>query len=180
MQNNQDGELVVDTTDQSAYPSCATSSENSGGGVKIASEESEEHAHLSDVAGEGDAGEFVGVSADAVEITVLVAYSSSARSAQGGTAAIQAVAQNAIDAANNAYVNSDIGIQLRLVGTVEYNYNNADFGTSLSHLRGTSDGNMDGIHGAAQSVQRGYGLADQQQQPVLRDGVHTAFDQLIL
>ena len=148
LQHNQDGDLVVDTTNQQAYPTCA---EAPAPEMQAATHEENEHNHFADAAAadeivDADLDGGAEVGADAIEITVLVAYTKNARSAQGGTAAIQAVAQNAVDAANTAYSNSQIGIRLRLVGTVEYNYSNSNFGTALSHLRGTSDGNMDGIH----------------------------------
>lgn len=69
----------------------------------------------------------------AARIDVMVLYTSTARSAAGGTAAIKAVAQAAVDAANTAYANSQITQRLRLVHTQEVTYNEAS-GDYYNHL----------------------------------------------
>lgn len=58
-------------------------------------------------------------------IDVMVLYTPAARTGAGGTSAIKAVAQAAVDAANTAYANSQITQRLRLVHTQEMPYDEA-------------------------------------------------------
>ena len=62
---------------------------------------------------------------DSVFIDLLSAYTPQARAAAGGTAQIGAVIQAAVDASNQAFVNSNIGIRYRLVRAVEVAYNDS-------------------------------------------------------
>ncbi len=65
-------------------------------------------------------------------VDVLVAYTDVARAAAGGTAAIEAEAILAIEAANTAYANSAVDMRARLVGMMETSYNEA--GSFSDHL----------------------------------------------
>lgn len=87
---------------------------------------------------------------DPGQIDVLVVYTTKAKDAQGGTNNMLALINNAVALANQAYTNSGIATQLRLVGTLETTYNegttNTDFYDSLNRLTNTSDGFMDNVH----------------------------------
>ena len=64
-----------------------------------------------------------------------------------------ACVENAVQAANQAYQNSQIGIALSLVGLREIQYaETGDISTSAYDLKGTSDGKMDGVHAIRDSV----------------------------
>ena len=78
---------------------------------------------------------------------VLVVYTTLARDQAGGTNAIHALCQLAIDENNRIYANSGIDARMRLVyrGWVDYDEN----GTNQEHLdrlEASNDGNMDGVH----------------------------------
>ena len=81
-------------------------------------------------------------------IDVLVAYTGAAETAAGGPAAVQALAQRAVDEANVAYANSGIATRLRLVwrGRTEYDESADDLLTHLVRLTTPGDGFMDEIH----------------------------------
>jgi hypothetical protein len=90
--------------DQGLFPPC--------GGEITPEEHAGAHA-ASDTAG-------AAIAADSEnQIDVLVLYTPQARTAAGGTAAIQAIAQSAVDASNTAYANSGITTRLRMVHTGE-------------------------------------------------------------
>ncbi|MFU8828165.1 MAG: M12 family metallo-peptidase [Phycisphaerales bacterium] len=73
---------------------------------------------------------------DGSVIDVLVVYTPSARSAAGGTSAIQALAFASIDSTNQAYINSNIQTSVRLAHLAEVNYSESgSFGTDLNNLR---------------------------------------------
>lgn len=73
------------------------------------------------------------ISADpADQIDVMIAYTPQARNAAGGTAAIQATAQSAVDMANTAFTDSDMDARFHLVATVLANRN--DSGDMVSDL----------------------------------------------
>ena len=79
---------------------------------------------------------------------VMIFYTSLARDAAGGTSAIKALCQLAIDENNRIYANSGVSARMRLVyrGWISYD----EDGTNQEHLdRLTSpdDGVMDGVHG---------------------------------
>jgi hypothetical protein len=81
-------------------------------------------------------------------VDVLVVYTPDARSQEGGTAAIEALSILAVDETNQAYANSAIGAQLRLVHTAEVSYvESGSISTDLSRLRSRTDGYMDEVHG---------------------------------
>jgi hypothetical protein len=81
------------------------------------------------------------------QIDVLVAYTPRTETAVGGPAAVQALAQRAVDESNRAYVRSGIATRLRLVwrGRVEYDESLDDFQTHLSRLRTPDDGFLDDV-----------------------------------
>jgi hypothetical protein len=66
---------------------------------------------------------------------VLVLYTSAARDAAGGDAAIRATIQSAVDVANTAYANSRLKTRLRLVAALEAGYvEGAETATPLNWL----------------------------------------------
>lgn len=80
-------------------------------------------------------------------VDLLVVYTSTARAKQGGQAAMNALIAMGVDLANQAYSNSRIAMQLRLVRAAEVAYaETGDISTDLSRLRGTTDGFMDQVH----------------------------------
>lgn len=73
---------------------------------------------------------------DGTVIDVLVVYTPAARNAAGGTASIQALAVSAIEATNQAYLNSGVQTSVRLAHLAEVDYSESgSFGTDLSNLR---------------------------------------------
>ena len=83
----------------------------------------------------------------ASKIDVMVLYTDDARSAAGGTGAIESEILLAVEETNTAYINSNITQRLNLVYMAEVNYaetSNPD--TDLAKLQGASDGILDNIH----------------------------------
>lgn len=58
----------------------------------------------------------------AVPVDILVVYTAAARTAAGGAAAMASQIQLAVDAANQAFTNSNVNVQLRLVHAAEVAY----------------------------------------------------------
>jgi hypothetical protein len=81
-------------------------------------------------------------------ITAMVVYTGDARSAAGGTTAMQNLINQAVNESNVGYGNSGINITLSLVFTAEVTYSESGFNwfTCLDRLVGTSDGYMDNVH----------------------------------
>ena len=80
-------------------------------------------------------------------VDLLVVYTATARAKQGGTAAMNALIAMGVDLANQAYSNSKISMQLRLVRAAEVAYTETgNISTDLSRLRSTNDGFMDSVH----------------------------------
>ena len=80
-------------------------------------------------------------------VDLLVVYTSTARAKQGGQAAMNALIALGVDLANQAYRNSQIAMQLRLVRAAEVAYTETgNINTDLVRLRSTSDGFMDQVH----------------------------------
>jgi peptidyl-Asp metalloendopeptidase len=80
-------------------------------------------------------------------VDLLVVYTSTARSKQGGQAAMNALIAMGVDLANQAYKNSQIAMQLRLVRAAEVTYvETGNISTDLSRLQRTSDGFLDQVH----------------------------------
>lgn len=77
----------------------------------------------------------------------MIVYSNLARQAAGGTTAIRALCQLAIEETNEAYDNSGIAARARLVYRGEVTYDEVGtYDDHLDRLTSTSDGVMDGIH----------------------------------
>jgi peptidyl-Asp metalloendopeptidase len=80
-------------------------------------------------------------------VDLLVVYTSTARTKQGGQAAMNALIAMGVDLANQAYRNSQIAMQLRLVRAAEVVYTETgNINTDLVRLRSKSDGFMDQVH----------------------------------
>lgn len=80
-------------------------------------------------------------------IDLLVVYTSTAKTQEGGQTAMEALITLAVDSANQAYGNSQIAMQIRLVHTAEVAYvESGAMDTDLTRLRSTTDGIMDQVH----------------------------------
>lgn len=88
-----------------------------------------------------------GTTGETTIIDLLVAYTPQTLSRYGSQSGAEASIALAVEEANQAYLNSQAPVQLRLVGTVPVNYNDSGNPTTdLSYLTRTTDGNMDEIH----------------------------------
>ena len=80
-------------------------------------------------------------------VDLLVIYTSAAKAKEGGQAAMEALITLGVDSANQAYSNSQIAMQLRLVRMAEVAYTESgNMNTDLTRLRNTADGIMDQVH----------------------------------
>lgn len=79
-------------------------------------------------------------------IDVMVVYTSGARAAAGGTAAMEALITLAFTESNSAYQQSLVTPRLRLVYKAEVNYVETTFATDLNRLTNPSDGYLDEVH----------------------------------
>jgi hypothetical protein len=80
-------------------------------------------------------------------IDLLVVYTSTAKTQEGGQAAMEALITLGVDSANQAYSNSQIAMQLRLIHTAEVAYaESGAIDTDLTRLRSNTDGIMDQVH----------------------------------
>ncbi len=89
------------------------------------------------------------VTADgSTQIDVLVAWTPAARTAAGGTNAIQSLILSAVANANLTYANSLEHVQLRLVysGELPFTETPTNMVGDLSLLRGNGDGSLDAVH----------------------------------
>jgi hypothetical protein len=89
-----------------------------------------------------------GSSADAAGYVhdLLVVYTPASRT-KHSQAALESMVISAVEAANQAYINSGVNVTLNLVGLQEVSYTETgDTGVSVADLRGTSDGKMDEVH----------------------------------
>lgn len=73
-------------------------------------------------------------------VNVLVPYTAAAKTAVGGKSKITSLAQSAINAANQAYQNSNINITLNLVGTLEVSYSESTYANALNDMSGCKNG----------------------------------------
>ena len=81
-------------------------------------------------------------------IDVMVVYTTAAKNANGGQAGIDSLIALAVTLANQAFTNSLINTQFRLVRTGEVTYSESgNYNTDLSRLRNTTDGFMDEVPG---------------------------------
>jgi hypothetical protein len=77
---------------------------------------------------------------------LLVVYTPASRK-RYGQATLESMIQNAVQAANQAYRNSDVAITLELVGLQEMAYEESgDMKSSLQHLQDRDDGQLDRVH----------------------------------
>jgi hypothetical protein len=84
---------------------------------------------------------------DGSVIDVMVAYTAKAKAAAGGDAAITTLINLGIDQTNQGYANSGVIQRVRLVHTVEVNYDESSgFADALARLSNPTDGYMDEIH----------------------------------
>ena len=80
-------------------------------------------------------------------VDLLVVYTPTAKTQEGGQAAMEALIALGVDSANQAYSNSQIAMQLRLVHTAEVAYTESGaIDADLTRLRSTTDGIMDQVH----------------------------------
>ena len=80
-------------------------------------------------------------------IDVMIAYTPKARANASGQSGIEAKIVNAVAKANQAYINSQIDMQINLVHMTETNYiESGSTSTSLSAVTSASDGKMDELH----------------------------------
>ena len=81
-------------------------------------------------------------------IDVMVVYTTAAKNANGGQTGIEALITLAVTLVNQAFTNSQINTQFRLVRTGEVTYTESgNYNTDLSRLRSPTDGFMDEVHG---------------------------------
>ena len=125
-----DGLHDIRQIDEAQYPPCANSPAQA-----VTSSPSAPQADL-------------GPQADAGEVfDVMVVYTPAARTAAGGTAAIQALITLAFTESNTAYQQSLITPRIRLVYQAEVSYTESgDSATDLNRVTGTADGYMDEVH----------------------------------
>ncbi len=111
----------------------------------------EAHAHALDLDLVPDAVQAQGIAGGALAgtdsiIDVLVAYSPEAKAANGGDDGIAALITLAVAETNQAYLNSQAPVQLRLVGTLETaTSESGDMSTDLGRLVSTTDGYLDEV-----------------------------------
>lgn len=80
-------------------------------------------------------------------IDVMVVYTTAAKNTNGGQNGIEALIALGISLANQAFTNSQINTQFRLIHSAEVSYpESGDYNTDLSRLRGTTDGFLDDVH----------------------------------
>ncbi len=80
-------------------------------------------------------------------IDLMVVYTPRAKTNASGQAGIETKIANAVAMANQAYINSEIDMQLNVVYTGEISYvETGNMSTSLSDLTGSYDGRMDAVH----------------------------------
>jgi len=123
----RDGVVVIQEIDETKFPPCAIGPIHGvlAGGSVAAGEDCD----------------------DGSVIDVLVVYTTLARSAAGGTAAIEAEVDLAFATTNTAYDNSLIGMQLNLVHVEEISYDEAgSYVDHLYRLTDPADGYMDQVH----------------------------------
>jgi hypothetical protein len=85
---------------------------------------------------------------DGSNIDVMVVYNAAARSAVGGTAAMETKIDQALAETNTGYGDSQINFTMTCVHKAEVVYSETSFNwsTCLSRLRGKTDGYMDEVH----------------------------------
>ncbi|NNM24532.1 MAG: hypothetical protein HKO59_00875 [Phycisphaerales bacterium] len=138
-----DGVAVLTEINEQAFPGCA-----GGGEANVGPNNAAGNGPNNPAAADPSGGVADGGCDDGSIIDVLVVYTPLARVAAGGVAAIEAEAQLAIDASNDAYANSGMTPRLRLVHVAETSYNETgDYFAHLNQLTNASDGVMDEVQG---------------------------------
>jgi hypothetical protein len=144
-----EGVHEIATIARSAFPSCG----NHGVGQAAAhgpdsapaEEESTVHDPLTEDGSRSAAGS---CATPRRHFDVLIYYTPAARMEAGGTAAMQAECQMAVDTTNQVYEDSLIAARMVLVERFEINYTeNTDVTIDRDRLTHPSDGFLDGIHG---------------------------------
>jgi hypothetical protein len=81
-------------------------------------------------------------------VDVLVVYTPTARSYEGGTEAMQNLINLAVKETNDGYAASGVNHRMRLMHTEEVDYSEVGFNwsTALNRLQGSSDGYIDNVH----------------------------------
>jgi hypothetical protein len=84
---------------------------------------------------------------DPTRVSAMILYTTDAKTAAGGTDAIEASIYAAIAEANQSYVNSDINMQLNLVRLAEVDYTSAggNYLTDTCRLHDSGDGILDNV-----------------------------------
>lgn len=127
------GHQVIEV-DQGAYPPCGSDAEHeviNPGPDAVGTE----------TAVGTDAGTAAAV------MDVMVVYTPNARTAVGGTAAMEAMIDLAEAETNAAYTDSGIASRIRLVHRYEVDYNSSgNFNTDLNRLTAVGDGYLDDVH----------------------------------
>lgn len=88
---------------------------------------------------------------DGSQIDIMVAYSNDTTAKYGGVDGVNAHIALAIAESNEAYNNSAINTQLRLVHTLEVANSSGDFSADLNNLRAQTDGVVDEVHAVRDS-----------------------------
>ncbi|MCJ7693555.1 MAG: zinc-dependent metalloprotease, partial [Sedimentisphaerales bacterium] len=84
---------------------------------------------------------------DVNEVDVFVVYTPAARSGAGGTTAIKALINLAVDESNTAYQQSEIDLRLRLVHTEEVDYTESSgMDYDLEHLTDPNNEDLNSVH----------------------------------
>ncbi|NNL95173.1 MAG: hypothetical protein HKO64_06085, partial [Xanthomonadales bacterium] len=105
-------------------------------------------------AGDGEASAAPGATTESANTVqdLLVVYNQAACNSAGSCSQLQADIVTAVADINAAYTDSGVDITMNLVGTHQTVYSGTNASTTLSDLRGTSDGNMDEVHGVRDSL----------------------------
>lgn len=140
---------VVELLDFSAFPSCAggelVQDLPAGDGAVAVTEPSSimDRAALRAVpvtAAVDPSASLVHAVGDPIIVDVMSVYTPQARAAAGGTAQIEAVIQAAVDAANQAFINSSMAMRYRLVRVAEVAYNDSgNISADLAWVRTSAD-----------------------------------------
>ena len=144
-----DGVHRIAQIDNSRFPKCETQAARRAGGPRVGGAVPlPEEGSSSPLAGAENGSEAGSCSAPQPVFDVLILYTTKARQAAGGSTAIRAECQLAIDTANQGYANSQINARMRLVYRGETTYGESgDFGDHLDRITDDDDGSMDGVHG---------------------------------
>ncbi len=146
-----DGVHLITELDDAGFGKCATEDEG-GAGLGGGGEAGDGAAGPGGSVDGSDAGEDEGseptggCNESVATFDLLIYYTTIAKNAAGGTSAIQAECQLAIEGMNTGYANSGINAVGRLVAMGETSYNESgDFGDHRDRMQDPDDGVMDGI-----------------------------------